>query len=61
MGGTDVGLSASVASSATSGLQGNFSRIFGDKIVGGAKKNPWLLAAGLGVAFILGLVWITRH
>lgn len=57
----DVSLGASMASSATSGLQGNFSRIFGDAVAGGGKWPWYVVPAVLGVVVVIAVVWIVRR
>ena len=59
-GGYDIGLSASVASSATSGNKGGNVTI-GDTIVGGKKPLAWwVLPAVLATALLLGVGWILK-
>lgn len=60
MGGSPpISASLSGSSSATAGLSGNFSNIFGDVIVG--KKTPWWLWPSiLGVVLLLGGAYIVR-
>jgi hypothetical protein len=55
-------ISASLAGSASSGagLSGNFSRIFGDKIIG-KKQQWWVFAIVGGIILLLGLVWLQNR
>jgi hypothetical protein len=58
--GSSPPISASFAGSASSGagLSGNFSRIFGDKIAGGAKAQWWKWAIAFGVVTLIGTAWL---
>lgn len=56
-GGYDFGIALSTSSSATSGLEGNFSNIFGDHIAGTAIP-VWIPFAILGAVFLLAGMWI---
>ena len=59
MGGTDLAVSLSASSSATSGAK--IDQRFGDFIVGGAKQTPpWVWLAVAGMALIGLTVWIVR-
>jgi hypothetical protein len=60
-GGYDIGLSASMASSATSGLQGNFSNLFGAKSAGGLQLPVWLPFALIGGAVLVAVAWIVTR
>lgn len=61
MGGTDVGLSASYSSSATSGAHiGHYER-GGEFIVGGKKPaNPWLLPVVIVGLVLVAVVFLLR-
>ncbi len=60
-GGYDFGIALSGSSSATSGLEGNFSKIFGDKFVGGLGLPKWALPVAIVVGGLLLLTWILRR
>ena len=59
-GGYDIGLSASMASSASSGLQGNIRDLFGDTIVGGKKTPVWIPLAVTGAIVVVASLFILR-
>lgn len=60
--GTDLGLSLSASGSATSGLEGNLSRLTGDVFTGGSKPpNKWILPAIIAGVFTLAVVWILHR
>lgn len=58
MGGTDVGLSFSGSSSATSGLEGN--NRFGDVMAKGLAISDTVWLGVLGVILVIGVGWIFR-
>jgi hypothetical protein len=59
-GGTDLALSFSGSSSATSGAK--LDQRFGDFIVGGAKKTPpWAWLAVAGMALVAVTVFLVRR
>ena len=66
MGGTDLNLSASVSSSATSGAQLDQKSYFGDFIVGrGARGKteglpPWAMVAIVGAAVVVLTIFLVR-
>lgn len=60
MGGTDIGLAASVSSSANSGLEDNSRYDGGDNIAGGMKIPQWALLAALGAALLVAVGWILK-
>lgn len=62
MGGTDVGLSASVSSSATSGLKQDFTNFFGaGNSSGAARPNFWTLPLILGIGAVVAIVFLFRR
>ncbi len=57
--GTDLGVSLSGSSSATSGIGGGDT--FGDLVVGGLKLPVWLPLALIGGGFALAVVWLVTR
>ncbi len=58
MGGTDLGVSLSTSSSATSGLQKGATLTYGDMIAGGKKVPIWIPLAIIVGLFGGFVIWI---